>query len=59
MVRDKVEEEEWKHLDVNEYWYKMKKIVMESAQHIQYVECQKVLADIRKHGVGMRRLLKQ
>ena len=37
MVRDKVEEEEWKHLDVNEYWYKMKTIMMESAQHIQYV----------------------
>jgi len=34
MVRDKVEEEEWKHLDVNEHWHKMKKIMMETAQHI-------------------------
>jgi len=25
MVRDKVEEEEWKRLDVNEHWNKMKK----------------------------------
>jgi len=25
MVRDKVEEEEWKHLDVNEQWHTMKK----------------------------------
>jgi len=30
MVRD----EEWKHLDVNEHWHKMKKIMMETAQHI-------------------------
>jgi len=35
MVRDKVDEEEWKHLDVNEHWNKMKKIVMETAQHIR------------------------
>jgi len=34
MVRDKVEEEEWKHLDVNEHWHKMKKIMMETAQHV-------------------------
>jgi len=34
MVRDKVEEEEWKHLDVNENWHKVKKIIMETAQHI-------------------------
>jgi len=34
MVRDKVEQEEWKHLDVNELWHKMKKIMMETAQHI-------------------------
>jgi len=34
MVRDKVEEEEWKHLDVSEHWHKMKKIMMETAQHI-------------------------
>jgi len=31
MVRDKVEEEEWEHLDVNEHWHKMKKIMMETA----------------------------
>ena len=29
-----IEEEEWKHLDVNEHWHKMKKIMMETAQHI-------------------------
>ena len=34
MVRDEVEEEEWKHLDLNEHWYKMKKIMMETARHI-------------------------
>ena len=34
MVRDKVEEEEWKHLDVNQHWHKMKKIMRETAQHI-------------------------
>jgi len=34
MVRDKVEEDEWKHLDVNEHWHKMKKIMMKTAQHI-------------------------
>jgi len=28
MVRDKVEEAEWKYLDVNEHWQKMKKIMM-------------------------------
>ena len=25
MVRDKVEEAEWKHLDVNEHWCRMKR----------------------------------
>jgi len=59
MVRDKVEEEEWKHHRcVNEHWHKMKKIMMEKKQH----KCgmsKKALADIRKHGGGMRRLLKQ
>jgi len=34
MVRDKVEEEKWKHLDVSEHWHKIKKIMMETAQHI-------------------------
>jgi len=32
MVRDKVEEKEWKHLDVNEHWHKMKKVMMEAAE---------------------------
>jgi len=31
MVKDKVEQEEWKHLDVNEHWHKMEKIMMETA----------------------------
>jgi len=35
----------------------MKNIMMETAQDI-YVDCQKVLADVRKHGGGMT-LLKQ
>jgi len=34
MVKDKVEEEDWKHVDVNEHWHKMKKMMMETAQHI-------------------------
>jgi len=34
MVRDKVEEDERKHLDVNEHWHKMKKIMVETARHI-------------------------
>ena len=54
MVRDKVEEEEWKQLNVNEHWHN---IMMETAQHICGMS--KALADIRKHGGGMRRLLKQ
>jgi len=57
MVRDKVDEEECKHLDVNEHWHKMKKIMIETAQHICGMS--EGLADIRKHGGGMRRLLKQ
>jgi len=28
MVKDKVEEAEWKHLDVNEHWQQMKNIMM-------------------------------
>jgi len=35
MVRDKADEEEGKHLDVNEQWHKMKKIMMETAQNIR------------------------
>jgi len=57
MVRDKVEEAEWKCLDVNAQWQQMKCIVMETAQDI--CGSQKVYAVIRKHGGGMRRLLKQ
>jgi len=34
MLRDKVEEEEWKHLDANKHWHNMKKIMMETAWHI-------------------------
>jgi len=56
MVRDKVEEEEWEHLDVNEHWHKMKKD--NDGYSTAHVECQKALANIRKHGGGMRRLLK-
>ena len=38
MVRDKVEQEDWKHLDVNEHWHKMKKMMMETAQHMWNVK---------------------
>jgi len=34
MVRDKVEEADWKCLDVNEHWQQMKSIMMETAQDI-------------------------
>jgi len=34
MVGDKVEEAEWKGLDVNEHWQQMKCIMMETAQDI-------------------------
>jgi len=34
MVRDKVEESEWKGLDVNEHWQQMKSIMTETAQDI-------------------------
>jgi len=58
MVGDKLEEEEWKHLDLNELWHKMKKIIMETAQHI----CGMSKGPCRHkeiYGGGMRRLLKQ
>ena len=57
MVKDKVVEAEWKYLDVNEHWQQVKNIMMETAQ----VTCglSKVHAVIRKHGGGMRKLLKQ
>jgi len=32
MVKDKVEEAEWKCLDVNEHWQQMKNIMMDTAQ---------------------------
>ena len=38
MVRDKVEQKECEHLDVNEHWHKMKKIMMETAQHVWNVK---------------------
>jgi len=34
MVGDKVEQAEWKGLDVNEHWQQMKCIMMETAQDI-------------------------
>jgi len=57
MVKDKVAEAEWKYLDIkNEHWQQMKNIIMETAQ----VTCglSKAHAGIRKHGGGMRKLLK-
>jgi len=39
MVRDKVEESEWKCLDVNEHWQEMKTTITETVQDIMwYVE---------------------
>ena len=32
MVKDKVEEAEWKYFDVNEHWQQMKNIMMDTAQ---------------------------
>jgi len=58
MVRDKVEEAEWKYLDVNEHWQRIKKYNAEK-QHSSHVDCQKVHADIRKRGGRMRSLPKQ
>jgi len=60
MVRVKVEEAEWKYLDENEHWQQMKNIMMETAQVICGLsESPWPHAGIRKHGGGMRRLLKQ
>ena len=61
MVRDKVQQEEWKHLDVNEHWHKMKKIIMETAQHIGAVSkgpcrhketcwCNEIAESVRQKG---------
>jgi len=56
MVKDKVEEAEWKYIDVNEHWQQMKNIMMETAQ----VTCGLSKRPcIRKHGSAMRRMLKQ
>jgi len=57
MVRDKVEEANWKGLCVNDHWQQMKGIMMESAQDICGMT--KDHPDTRKRGGGMRRLLKQ
>jgi len=57
MARDKVQEAEWKYLYVNKHWQQMKNIMMETARVT--CGCQKAHADIRKHGGGMRKLLKQ
>jgi len=56
VVRDKVVELEWRYLDVtnSEHWQKMKKIMMETAQHIRGISegpC--------RLGSEMRKLLKQ
>jgi len=63
MVKDKVVEAEWKYLDVNEHWQQMKHIMMETSQDICELSLSllkvKVHADKRKHGGGMRKLLKQ
>ena len=56
MVKDKVEDAEWKYSDVNEHWQQMKNM-METAR--SHVDCENVHAVIRKHGGGMRKLLKQ
>jgi len=50
------EEAEWKYPDVNETPATDEKYDGNSTRH---VECQKLITDIRKHGGGMRRLLKQ
>ena len=57
MVKDKVAEAEWNCTDVNEHCQQMKNIMMDTAQ----VTCglTKVHVGIRKHGGGMRKLLKQ
>ena len=57
MVRDKVEEAKWKGLCVNDHWQQMKGIMIESAYDI----CGMTKRPCRhkKHGGGMRRLLKQ
>jgi len=34
MVRDKVEEAEWKYFDVNKLWQQMKNIILETAQDL-------------------------
>jgi len=57
MVGDKAEEAKWKGLDVNDHWQEMKGLVMETAEDI----CGMTKGPrryTRKHGGGMRRLLK-
>ena len=56
-VGDKVEEAKWKGLGVNDHWQQMKGIMMETAQDICGMT--KDHTDTKKHGGGMRRLLKQ
>ena len=34
MVRDKVEEADWKHSDVNDHWQQMKNLMMETAKDV-------------------------
>jgi len=35
MVRDKVEEADWKYSDVNEHWQQMKNLMMETAKDVR------------------------
>ena len=48
---------EWKYSDVDEHWQQMKNLMMETAKDVSGMS--KVHVDIRKHGGGMRRLMKQ
>jgi len=57
MVKDKVEEPEWKYSDVNEHWQQMKNMMMDTAQVTSGLL--KGPCRHRKHGGGMRKLLKQ
>jgi len=57
MVKDKVAEAEWKYFDLNEHWQQMKNIMMDTAQ-VTY-GLSKDPCRHKKHGGGMRKLLKQ
>ena len=57
MVRDKVEEAEWKGLGVNDHWQQMKGLMIETGQDIRGMT--KGPRRHKKHGGVMSRLLKQ